>query len=46
MTLKIWIKSGKSETITIQSTLNFCLIHKLLNERYGINGWLGYEVLN
>lgn len=45
MKIKVYLGKRKSETILIDYTDNFCLIHKRLNEIYGVTGWEGYEVL-
>lgn len=44
MTIKVFIHSRKSETIEIDR-MNFCEIQTYLNKKFGLKGWLGYEVL-
>ncbi|MFT5450568.1 MAG: hypothetical protein ACI9N9_000045 [Enterobacterales bacterium] len=43
MTLKVFLKDRKHEIITITDR-DFCLVHKYLNERFGLVGWEGYEI--
>lgn len=44
--IKVWIKSGKSEIIEMPFTSNFCIIQNNLTEKYGILGWMGYEIIS
>lgn len=45
MKIRVYLSNGKKEMILIDFTHNFCMIHKRLNEIYGITGWNGYKII-
>jgi hypothetical protein len=42
--IRVCIKARTFEEITIPYTDNICKIHHYLNDKYGLDQWLGYEI--